>query len=315
MPTNYQTEGYVVLTGVTFSGTEGAAGSSLTWTGVSTFSDGDSNYPIIDNDDDGRLDEGADDFGTFTINFTGYTITVGGVEYGVFVDSSNYAVPLPQDGSTQTLIPSSGTSNVYQAETSDTGVFFCFATGTRIATPVGEVEVETLKIGDRLLTATGEALVKWIGRQTLRKRQYGPHMQPVRIRAGALGGGLPHSDLTVTADHGMVLDALVINASALVNGDTIDFVPLDELEDSFTVYHIETKDHDVILANGAPAETFVDAVTRSHFDNYQEYLDLYGAERIIREMPLPRIASARLVPQSIKHRLSVSAGEGLQRTA
>ena len=98
-------------------------------------------------------------------------------------------------------------------------------------------------------------------------------MQPVRIRAGALGNGLPHSDLTVTADHGMVIDGLIINASALINGTTIDWVPMDELPDRVTYYHVETEDHDVILANGAPAETFVDAVTRSHFDNHQEYLE------------------------------------------
>jgi hypothetical protein len=54
----------------------------------------------------------------------------------------------------------------------------------------------------------------------------------------------------VTADHGMVIDGLVINASTLVNGDTIDFVPISELDDSFTVYHVETVAHDVILANG-----------------------------------------------------------------
>ena len=189
-------------------------------------------------------------------------------------------------------------------------VALCFAPGTLIATSEGQKTVESLRIGDVVRTATGKtAGVLWIGRQTVSKLFTGPHMQPVRIRAGALGNALPHSDLTVTADHGMVIEGLVINASALVNGDTIDFVPMDELEDSFIVYHIETKDHDVILANGAPAETFVDAVTRSHFDNYQEYLDLYGAERIIPEMDRPRISSRRLVPQAIRTRLGLGAGQ------
>ncbi|MEL7115500.1 MAG: Hint domain-containing protein [Pseudomonadota bacterium] len=199
----------------------------------------------------------------------------------------------------------------------DTGPFtVCFAAGTRIATPNGEQAVETLAIGDTVLSASGSHIaVTWVGRQTLRKLWLGDRMQPVRIRAGALGNGLPHSDLTVTADHGMVFpsssgavgentnDGYVINAAALVNHDTIDFVPMDELEDTFTVYHIETEAHDVILANGAPSETFIDAAGRSAFDNYQEYLDLYGAERIIPENPMPRIAAARLVPQAIKDRL------------
>ncbi|MEM9764783.1 MAG: Hint domain-containing protein, partial [Pseudomonadota bacterium] len=110
-------------------------------------------------------------------------------------------------------------------------------------------------------------------------------------------------------------DGMVINASALVNGDTIDFVPMAELADSFTVYHVETESHDVILANGAPAETFIDVASRRAFDNYQEYLDLYGHERIIQAQPLPRISSARLVPQAIKARLCTSGDTVFARSA
>ena len=180
----------------------------------------------------------------------------------------------------------------------------CFAKGSLIATPAGESRIEDLQIGDTILTSDGSVVaIKWIGRQTVRKLFCDAKMQPVRIRAGALGNDLPHSDLTVTADHGMVIDGMVINASALVNGDTIDFVPFAELDDSFTVYHIETEAHDVILANGAPSETFIDAAGRAAFDNHAEYLALYGAERIIPQMTMPRISSVRLVPQSIRTRL------------
>jgi hypothetical protein len=192
----------------------------------------------------------------------------------------------------------------------------CFLAGTQILTRHGAQTVENLQIGTPIVTPTGgTVIIKWIGRQTLSKWRHGPHMQPVRIRAGALGDGLPHSDLTVTADHGMVLDlssneaignnpvGCVINASALVNGTTIDFVPISELDDSFIVYHIETENHDVILANGAPSETYIDYRDRRAFDNYQEFLDLYGAERIIPEMALPRISSARHLPLDLRRRL------------
>jgi len=231
------------------------------------------------------------------------TVNISGTDYPVFIYNGGYSVfginlpagTYPNFASLGTLDPSNLT------------VAFCFGAGTLIRTEAGETVVEDLKTGDLIFAETGDLVrVKWIGRQTVHKLFAGPRMQPVRIRAGALGDGLPHSDLTVTADHGMVLDGLVINASALVNGTTIDFVPMAELEDSFTVYHIETEHHDVILANGAPAETFVDAVTRSHFDNFQEYLDLYGAERIIPEMDRPRISSQRLVPEAIKARLGIA---------
>ncbi|WP_050529101.1 Hint domain-containing protein [Pseudaestuariivita atlantica] len=186
----------------------------------------------------------------------------------------------------------------------------CFLAGTMIATPGGEVAVETLEIGDKVLTADGRTTpVKWVGRQTVSTR-FGPATRnfPVRISAGALGRGTPHRDLTVTADHGMVLGGYVIDAAALVNGSTIDFVPLAELGEAFTVYHIEAPDHDVILANGAPSETFIDYVGRAAFDNYDEYLALYGAERIIPELPQPRISAARHVPAHIAQRLGITAG-------
>lgn len=181
----------------------------------------------------------------------------------------------------------------------------CFAAGTLIATPDGETKVEALKIGDLITCEDGRAVpVKWIGRQTVHKI-FTPaeRFVPVRVSAGALGNGQPHRDLVLTADHALILDGLAINASALVNGTTIAYEPIDSLPDRVTYYHIETDNHDVILANGAPAETYVDYITRRAFDNHAEYLALYGEENPIREMPLPRVSAARLVPPAIRARL------------
>ena len=177
----------------------------------------------------------------------------------------------------------------------------CFLDGTMIATTQGDVAVECLVKDDEVITSNGNSVpVKWIGKQSRFKLFSGSRRQPVRIRAGALGAGLPHTDRTVTAEHGMIIDRLVINASALVNPTTIDFVPMAELPDQVTYYHVETEAHDVILDNGAPAETFVDYTGRRAFDNFQEYVDLYGAERIIPEMDRSRISSARTLPDAIK---------------
>ncbi|MEM6913688.1 MAG: Hint domain-containing protein, partial [Pseudomonadota bacterium] len=84
----------------------------------------------------------------------------------------------------------------------------CFAPGTAIATSNGECTVESLQIGDLIRTADGrDVAVKWIGIQTISTifSESVERLQPVRISAGALGDGLPHNDLTVTADHGMIL--------------------------------------------------------------------------------------------------------------
>ena len=181
----------------------------------------------------------------------------------------------------------------------------CFAEGTQIAVSNGVVSVENLSIGDRAITRDGrEANVKWIGRQTVSPR-FGPadRLMPVRFAAGSLGDGLPNTDLTVTADHGMLVDGVICHAGALVNGTTITRVPLEEMGESFTVYHIETEAHEIILANGAPAETFIDNVSRRVFDNYAEFEALYGDVPEMAELPYPRAMSARQVPERIRAKL------------
>lgn len=186
----------------------------------------------------------------------------------------------------------------------DGDIVHCFATGTLIATPEGEVAVETLQIGDIILTGSGETVsVKWLGRHTVSNASATPNRQPVRVRASALGGGKPHQDLVVTAGHGLIIDDLVINAAVLVNGSTINYMPWNELDDLVTYYHIETEGHEAILANGVEAETYIDYVDRQSFDNYAEYVALYGHETRVVEMPRHRISARRLLPLAIRQRL------------
>ena len=305
MPTSYTTLGFWQLTGVSFTGTEGAPGSTLSWTGRAR---SNSDLDIIDQDDDGRLDAGLDEFdhtgSVGTELFTGYTYTSGGVEYGIFSNGSSYYVALPQDGLVSTVLPSAGTSNAWQSETSGP-VFLCFVAGTMIATPAGEVAVEGLSIGNPVLSVDGQSVpVKWIGRQTVSTR-FGPaeRLMPVCFAAGSLGDGLPHTDLTVTADHGMLVEGVICHAGALVNGETITRVPLAEMGEAYTVYHIETAAHEIILANGASAETFIDNASRRVFDNFAEFEALYGDVPEMEELPYPRAMSARQVPTAIRNAL------------
>lgn len=186
---------------------------------------------------------------------------------------------------------------------------FCFLEGTLIMTPDGERPVEDLCIGDMVVTASGNHVpVKWLGVQRHRNTGFiSQKYAPVRISAGALGQGLPHSDLCVTAEHGMIIDDLVVNAGALVNHDTITYAPMNEMPERFAYYHVETEAHEEILANGAAAETFIDYLDRRAFDNYQEYLDLYGNERLIPEMKRVRISSQRHLPEPIMRRLNITS--------
>jgi len=171
----------------------------------------------------------------------------------------------------------------------------CFVAGTHVSTSNGSAAVEVNKICDLITTFDGRTVpVKWIGHQTVTTR-FGPaeRLMPVRVRAGALGDGLPLRDLTLTAAHALLIDGFLFNADPLVNDISIDWVPLAEFEDGYTVYHIETEAHDITLSEGAAAETFIDYIGRRAFDNYAEYTSLYGEDRTIVECAAPRITSAR----------------------
>ena len=302
MPTDYP-----VTHCIFFISNTGGTGT-LSWNSTSPFSQ---NTVITDVNEDGNWDIGTDLWGSLGDAFSGFMWEApNGTVYPIFVyGGNNYYLPYNiADYDVGANFPSSGSTALF----SDNAIAFplCFLAGSMIATPKGECLVEELAIGDLVQTADGrDVAVKWLGRQTQTAPAVNLRLpmraQPVRIRAGALGDGLPNSDLTVTADHGMVIDGLVINASALVNGTTIDWVPLAELGNSLTVYHIETEAHDVILANGAPSETFIDVAGRAAFDNFAEYLSLYGTERIIPEMKYHRITTQRLLPNALKMRLDI----------
>ena len=107
----------------------------------------------------------------------------------------------------------------------------------------------------------------------------------------------------------MLVDGVLCEAGALVNGATITRVPLSELGESYTVYHVETEVHEIILANGALSETFVDNVSRRAFDNCAEFVKLHGDQPEIKELPHPRASNVRHLPTLIKTRLGIGAGK------
>ena len=183
----------------------------------------------------------------------------------------------------------------------------CFAPGTHIRTPAGEIPVETLKRGDLVLTTEGRAApVTWIGRQTVSTRFGDPlRVLPIRICAGALAENVPCRDLLVTPDHALLVDDVLVQAGALVNGTSI--VRERNVPERVTYYHVELDDHSLLLAENTPAETFVDNVDRLAFDNWAEHEALYPDGKPILEMPYPRAKAHRQIPQAIKHRLEARA--------
>jgi hypothetical protein len=197
----------------------------------------------------------------------------------------------------------------------------CYTPGTLILTPCGEVAVERLAIGDIVVTASREKRrIKWIGHRSYAGRFLAANrnVQPIRFRAGSLGEGLPRRDLRVSPRHAMFLDGLLIPAACLTNGSTITQERGLERVDYL---HIELDRHDVILAEGAPSESFLDDDSRGAFHNAAEYADLYP------EAPAPGRFCASLVENgplldAIRRRLDGRNvhevpldGEGLHRIA
>jgi hypothetical protein len=182
----------------------------------------------------------------------------------------------------------------------------CFMPGTLISTPEGARSVETFKPGDLVITAQGRAVpVRWIDRQTV-SRMFGDPMRilPIRITAGALGCNLPARDLLLSPDHALLIDGLLVQAGALVNGASV--VRESDVPEIYIYHHIELDDHSLLLAEGFPAETFVDNVDRLAFDNWDEHEALYPQGKPIVEMDYPRAKAYRQVPRAIRERLARS---------
>jgi hypothetical protein len=145
----------------------------------------------------------------------------------------------------------------------------CFAAGTRILTDRGEAPVESLRAGD-LVATLGQggapfAPVLFLGQRRIRLAgRAAAGLAPIRIRAGALAESTPHRDLLVSPDHCLFLDGVLVPARLLVNGQTIT---LEHGLAEVTYYHIELPRHDVVLADGAPAESWLDCGNRAWFAN------------------------------------------------
>jgi len=227
-----------------------------------------------------------------------------------FVDSGEALWPvLKVDGEERFLLAPTidGLEVGYELDFSDEGEIPCFLPGTRIATPSGEVAVETLQPGDRVLTADGRAVpVRFLGRRTVMPRFAGAERaNPIRIAADALAENIPARDLFVSPNHGIVVDGVLAIASALTNGTTI--AQVEGPGPRFDYYSIETEGHEVILAEGCPVETFMDHVPRAAWDNYADYLALHPDEPQIVEMDLPHAKSHRQVPREIHARIAERA--------
>lgn len=141
----------------------------------------------------------------------------------------------------------------------------CFTAGTRILTAHGEVAVENLTAGDKVMTTRGLSPVIWIGHRHLDCRHH-PRpwdVLPVRVAQGAFAPGLPRRALTLSPDHAVFVDGVLIPVRYLINGATI----VQEAATSVRYFHVELAHHAVLLAEGLACESFLDTGNRAAFAN------------------------------------------------
>ena len=150
--------------------------------------------------------------------------------------------------------------------TSGIAITACYAEGTRLATPEGARPIETLRPGEEVHTADGGiGRVVWTGRRRLNPSVH-PRpwdVSPIRVRHGAFGPGLPARDLVLSPDHAVFVEGVLIPIRYLCNGATV----VQEEWEEVTYWHVELERHDVVLAEGLPAETYLDTGNRAAFEH------------------------------------------------
>jgi VCBS repeat-containing protein len=207
---------------------------------------------------------------------------------------------VPTSGSPVTTVITSTTPLVVGSTlTVDVYGPVCFAAGTGIATPYGEVAVEALRVGDIVLTHGGATRpIRWIGqrRLDLTRHSVPERAQPIRILADAFAAGVPRHDLRLSPDHAVFLDGMLIPIRLLINGASI----VREAEcRTVTYFHIELDAHDVLLAEGLPAESYLDTGNRGFFNDgitpLLLYPDVTGQTRREAESCAPFAADAARV--------------------
>ena len=152
-----------------------------------------------------------------------------------------------------------GFSNVGLFHIREPGNFqapICFAAGTMILTPAGEVPVETLRPGDRVCTAdNGPQRLLWSGGHAFGKSQLAawPRARPVLIPAGRYGARRP---LLVSQQHGILCgDAGLIRARHLCD------IPgsgarIAAGKRRGRYIHLLFERHQIIFADGVASESF-----------------------------------------------------------
>ena len=216
-------------------------------------------------------------------------------------------------------------NNMYPATIGfNVGIFetevVCFVRGTLIECGDGPRAVESLKIGDLVRTAdNGLKPLRWIASQKLSAElTTDPRLRPIRIRAGALGEGVPSSDLMVSPQHRILVRSkiadrlfgaleVLVAAKQLLALDGVEIA--DEVE-GVEYFHFAFDQHEIVIANGTETESLYpgpEALKSIKESAREELFAIFPDLREQREMPIsarqltPGRAARNLAARHAKH--------------
>lgn len=237
---------------------------------TATFDDDDGAYEGgADTDESISIDGGAfesSDHQPYSIDVS-FTDTSGGSHVETFnffmTDGNWYFTPGPDSEFTV-----GATLGSYQSHTTGWNYedIVCLTRGTLVETSAGPVAVENLRPGDQVCLAGGGtaplrlALSRRISGYELARQ---PSLRPVRLMAGAMGGGLPMRDLLVSRQHRMVVKSRIAKRmfgqdEVLVAAIRLTELPgifIDEQVGDVEYFHLVFDRHEVIFAEGSATES------------------------------------------------------------
>jgi hypothetical protein len=106
--------------------------------------------------------------------------------------------------------------------------------------------------------------IVWIGFGRSLVTRGNSEARPIIVQRGALADNVPVRDLYLSHGHALYFDGALIPVEHLINHRSIRW---DDTARVVEYYHVELEDHDVLFAEGAPAETYHDAGNRAFFHN------------------------------------------------
>lgn len=143
--------------------------------------------------------------------------------------------------------------------------YVCFGPETRIETPTGPRRIEDLKPGDEVLTLdNGPQTLLWIGKRDVALDGGRDAQTPILFPRDTLAPGFPNRDLILSPQHRVMVSS--DKNDDVTGGDKV-FAPARALakrpgvrrmngRKSITYYSLMTERHEVLFANGVPAESF-----------------------------------------------------------